>query len=72
MRKKKMRKKKMRKEIRLTDKLLKSFVEYLHEQEKSNSTIKSYQRELFALQMYIDDNPLTKEKVLEYKSLLTK
>lgn len=62
----------MRKEIRLTDKLLKSFVEYLHEQEKSNSTIKSYQRELFALQMYIDDNPLTKEKVLEYKSLLTK
>lgn len=62
----------MRKEIRLTDKLLKSFVEYLHDQEKSSSTIKTYQRELFALQMYIDDNPLTKEKVLEYKSLLTK
>ncbi len=62
----------MRKEIRLTDKLLKSFVGYLHDQEKSSSTIKTYQRELFALQMYIDDNPLTKEKVLEYKSLLTK
>lgn len=64
--------KEMRKEIRLTDKLLKSFVGYLHDQEKSSSTIKTYQRELFALQMYIDDNPLTKEKVLEYKSLLTK
>lgn len=62
----------MRKEIKLTDKLLKSFVGYLHDQEKSSSTIKTYQRELFALQMYIDDNPLTKEKVLEYKSLLTK
>ncbi len=64
--------KEMRKEIRLTDKLLKSFIGYLHDQEKSSSTIKTYQRELFALQMYIDDNPLTKEKVLEYKYLLTK
>lgn len=60
-----------KKEVTLTDKLLNSFISYLHEQEKSNSTIKSYQRELFALQMYIDDNKLTKEKLIEYKSMIT-
>lgn len=60
-----------KKEVTLTDKLLNSFISYLHEQEKSNSTIKSYQRELFALQMYMDDNKLTKEKLIEYKSMIT-
>lgn len=62
----------MRKEIRLTEKLLKSFILHLREQEKSNSTIKSYQRELFALQMYIDDNSVSKEKLIEYKAILSK
>lgn len=61
-----------KKEVKLTDKLLNSFISYLHEQEKSNSTIKSYQRELFALQMYVDDNYICKEKVIEYKAILTK
>lgn len=61
-----------KKEVKLTDKLLNSFISHLHEQEKSNSTIQSYQRELFSLQMYIDDNKLTKDKLIEYKAILTK
>ena len=60
----------MRKEIRLTDKLLKSFVGYLHDQEKSSSTIKTYQRELFSLQIYIDGDNITKEKLILYKNIL--
>ncbi len=61
----------MKKEIKITDKLLKNYIEYLHEQEKSQSTINSYKRELFSLQMYIDQYPLTKEKLIAYKSILT-
>lgn len=61
----------MKKEIRITDKLLKGFVAYLKEQEKSQSTIKTYQRELFSLQMFLDENCITKEKLLEYKTILT-
>ena len=34
----------MRKEIILTDKSIKRYIEYLHEQERSESTIKSYKR----------------------------
>ena len=50
----------MRKEIKITDKLINQFIKYLQEQEKSQSTINSYKRELFSLQMYIDQYPLTK------------
>ena len=61
----------MKKEIRITDKLLKGFVSFLKEQEKSQSTISSYKRELFSLQMFLDDNPITKERLLGYKSMIT-
>ena len=61
----------MKKEIRITDNLLKGFVAYLKEQEKSQSTISTYKRELFSLQMFLDDNPITKERLLGYKSMIT-
>lgn len=60
----------MKKDIKLTDRLLKSFSEYLHDQEKSSSTIKTYQRELFSLQIYIDGDNITKEKLILYKNIL--
>ena len=61
----------MKKQIILSDKLLKMYIQYLHEQEKSQSTINSYKRELFSLQMYKDQYPLTKEKLIAYKAILT-
>lgn len=60
----------MKKEIKITDKLLKNYIEYLHDQEKSSSTIKTYQRELFSLQIYIDGDNITKEKLISYKNIL--
>lgn len=61
----------MRKEILLTDKTIKKYIEYLQEIERSNSTIKSYRREVMSLQFYLDDSPLTKNKLLSYKTMLT-
>lgn len=61
----------MKKEIKITDRLIRGYIEYLQENEKSKSTIAAYQRELFSLQMFSDDTALTKERLLEYKSLIT-
>lgn len=61
----------MKREIKITDKALKGFIEFLKEQEKSQSTINSYRRELFSLQMYIGDNTVNKEWLLNYKSMIT-
>lgn len=60
----------MKKEIKITDKLLKSYIEYLREQEKSISTMQSYQRELFSLKMYLDEGKVTKEKLIDYKTMI--
>ena len=61
----------MRKEIILTDKSIKGYIEYLNEQERSESTIKSYKRELMSLQLFLDCQPVTKDKLLSYKKMLT-
>lgn len=61
----------MRKEIILTDKSIKGYIEYLNEQERSESTIKSYKRELMSLQLFLDCQPVTKDKLLSYKTMLT-
>lgn len=61
----------MKKEIRITDKNIKGFMEYLREQEKSKSTISSYKRELFSLQMFLDEKPLTKSSLLAYKEIIS-
>lgn len=60
----------MKREILITDRALKAFAEYLHEQEKSISTIQSYQRELFSLKMYLDEGKVTKEKLIDYKAMI--
>lgn len=60
----------MKREILITDRTLKAFAEYLHEQEKSTSTIQSYQRELFSLKMYLDEGKVTKEKLIDYKAMI--
>lgn len=62
----------MKKEIKVTDKLINQFIKYLQEQEKSQSTIVSYKRELFSLQMFFDDSSLNKDSLLKYKSIITK
>lgn len=61
----------MRKDIILSDKTIKNYIRYLHEQERSESTIKSYRREVMSLQFYLDDSPLTKDKLLSYKTMIT-
>ena len=61
----------MKKQIILSDKLLKMYIQYLREQERSESTIKSYQRELMSLQLFLDCQPMTKDKLLSYKTMLT-
>ena len=47
------------------------YIQYLREQERSESTIKSYRREVMSLQFYLDDSPLTKDKLLSYKTMIT-
>lgn len=47
------------------------YIQYLREQERSESTIKSYQRELMSLQLYLDERPITKDILLAYKTMLT-
>lgn len=61
----------MRKEFLLTERLLKKYIEYLVEQEKSESTIKAYKREMFSLQMFMGDNTITKERLIHYKTILS-
>lgn len=61
----------MKKQTILSDKLLKMYIQYLREQERSESTIKSYQRELMSLQLYLDERPITKDILLAYKAMLT-
>ena len=61
----------MKKQIILSDKLLKMYIQYLRAQERSESTIKSYQRELMSLQLYLDERPITKDILLAYKTMLT-
>ncbi len=61
----------MKKQIILSGKLLKMYIQYLREQERSESTIKSYQRELMSLQLYLDERPITKDILLAYKTMLT-
>ena len=54
-------------ELIMTDKLTKKFGNYLRLEEKSNSTIEKYIRDIKAFQIYSGTRPLTKELVIEYK-----
>lgn len=61
----------MKKQTILSDKLLKMYIQYLREQERSESTIKSYQRELMSLQLFLDERPIIKDILLAYKAMIT-
>lgn len=61
----------MKKEIVITDKMIKGFVAYLKEQEKSKSTINSYRRELISLKSFLDNDRITKDKLLSYKAMIS-
>lgn len=60
----------MKKEVFITERVIKKFEKYLHEQERSASTISNYIRELRALQFYSDGEAITKTILLGYKSML--
>lgn len=53
----------MKKTIILTDGIIKKYICSLREQERSENTVKSYNRELLSLQLYLDDKPITKDKL---------
>ena len=54
-------------ELIMTDKLTEKFGNYLRLEEKSNSTIEKYIRDIKAFQICSGTRPLTKELVIEYK-----
>ncbi len=61
----------MKKDIIITDKKVNKFKAYLIEQERSANTIRNYISEVKSLQFYLDDEPITKNKLLEYKAMLS-
>lgn len=62
----------MRKKSRyLTPTLIKNYVNYLKEEERSKATIEKYIRDLTALQNYLGEQPVTKANLVEWKQYLT-
>lgn len=61
----------MKKEIAITDRLVTKYQLYLQEQERSNSTINNYIREIKALQFFADCDPINKAKLMAYKAMLS-
>lgn len=54
----------------MTANLIERYLVYLHEQERSAHTIRKYAHDLNALYTYLDNVPLTKEALIEWKSRL--
>lgn len=50
--------------------MIERYLVYLHEQERSAHTIRKYAHDLNALYTYLDNVPLTKEALIEWKSRL--
>ena len=61
----------MKKELLLTDRTINKYIEFLREQEKSNSTITSYFRELHSLLFFLNDKPVTKSILIQYKEMIS-
>lgn len=53
----------------VSEKTIRQFQEYLKEQEKSDATVKKYMRNLEELKDYLDGEPVTKAKLIEYRSV---
>ncbi len=52
--------------------LIESFTMYLREQEKSSSTIERYKHNLITLYKFLKNEPVTKNKIIEWKEYLVK
>ncbi len=50
--------------------LIESFTMYLREQEKSSSTIERYKHNLITLYKFLKNEPVTKNKIIEWKEYL--
>lgn len=62
----------MKRELKISKKVISGFVAYLKEHEKSASTISTYRRALVSLNLYTNDDSLSKEKLLKYKAYITR
>ena len=56
--------------LTITPELIKDYVVFLHEQERSETTIQKYARDLMALSAFLDGVPVTKGLLLEWKENL--
>ena len=59
-----------KKSLKLTPELLKQYVIFLREQERSDATIQKYAHDLAALAAWLDGAPVTKGALLEWKESL--
>ena len=57
-------------ELMMTEKLIEGFRDFLRLEEKSDSTIEKYIRDVKAFQIYSGENTITKAEVIEYKEKL--
>lgn len=57
---------------KITDIIIKKYAEYLQDAEKSQATLDKYIRDITAFKAWLNDVPLSKAKVLEYKEQLIK
>lgn len=56
----------------ITKDLIRSFEEYMHEEERSNATIEKYNRDIKHFVVFADGKQITKEVTLAYKERLSK
>ena len=56
----------------LDDRLIRSFVEYLEENEKSAATVEKYMRDVYAFRAFVGDREIDKQTVMDYKAYLGK
>lgn len=57
-------------ERRLTEQQIQAFHQYLIQEEKSTATVEKYLRDVRAFSLYVDENSVTKDVVMNYKKHL--
>lgn len=60
------------KELKIGMQVMEEFKQYLVLEEKSKATIDQYLRDIFKFLDYMKNDPLTKERIINYKELLQK
>ena len=56
--------------MKITNKMIQGYKNYLITEEKSEVTIEKYVRDILALQQWLDDRDITKQELLSYKTKL--